>query len=138
MFEFADLGWPGDSTTPNIPPDAAREVTHYLIGEMLRLSCPFDLRLLFDKAFPTYGQWRDGETESNWRDLITAGIEEQLIAVRHAGESPVAREARKEEEHAIVEAIVRDYPSRDERVRAWAERTGKSERAFYRRLAELR
>jgi hypothetical protein len=138
MLDFADGGWPGDSTTPNISPDTAREVTHYLIQEMLRLSCPFDLRLLFDKAFPTYGQWRDGETESDWRDLITASIEEHLIAVRHAGESPVARETRREEEHAIVEAIVRDYPSRDERVRAWAERTGKSERAFYRCLAELR
>jgi hypothetical protein len=138
MLEFAEPGWPGDSTTPNIPPDAAREVAHYLIGEMLRHSCPFDLRLLVDKAFPAYQQWKDGEAESNWRDLITAGIEEHLIAVRHADESPVSREARKEEEHAIIEAIVRDYPSRDERVRAWTERTGKSERAFYRRLAELR
>ncbi len=119
---------------PEYPARRGAEVAHYLIGEMLRLSCPFDLRLLFNKAFPTYGQWRDGETESDWRDLITAGIEEHLVAVRHAGNRRCRGRARKEEEHAIIEAIVRDYPSRDERVRAWTERTGKSERAFYRRL----
>jgi hypothetical protein len=137
MLEFADSGWPGGPTTPDIPPDAAREVTHYLIGEMLRLSCPFDLRLLVDKAFPDYQQWKDGEAESDWRDLVTAGIEEHLVAARYAGEPPVSREARKEEEHTIIQKIVRDHASRDERVRAWVERTGKSARAFYRRLAEL-
>jgi hypothetical protein len=138
MLEFADPGWPGGPTTPNIPPDAAREVVHYLIGEMLRLSCPFDLRLLVDKAFADYQQWKDGEAESDWRDLVTAGIEEHLVAVRYAGEPPVSREARKEEEHTSIQKIVRDHASRDERVRAWVERTGKSARAFYRRLAELR
>jgi hypothetical protein len=138
MLDLADRGWPGGSATPAIPRDVAREVAHYLIAEMLRLSCPFDLRLLVNKAFPDYQQWKDGEAESDWRDLITAGIEEHLIAVRHAESSLMSRDGRKEEEHAIVESIVRDYPSRDERVRAWTERTDKSERAFYRRLAELR
>jgi hypothetical protein len=138
MLDIADRGWPRGSPTPEIPPDAAREVTHYLIQEMLRLSCPFDLRLLVNKALPDYQQWKDGEAQSDWRDLITAGIEEHLIAVRHPDGSPMSREGRKEEEHSIVEAIVRDYPSRDERVRAWTERTGKSKRAFYRGWAELR
>jgi hypothetical protein len=138
MLDIADRGWPRGSPTPEIPPDAAREVTHYLIQELLRFSCPFDLRMLVNKAFPAYQQWKDGEAESDWRDLITAGIEEHPIAVRHAESSPMSREGRKEEEHAIVESIVHEYPSRDDRVRAWTERTGKSERAFYRRLAEMR
>jgi hypothetical protein len=109
-----------------------------VIGEMLRLDCRFDLRLLVNKALPDFQQWKDGEAESDWRDLITASIEQHLIAVRHSAEQPVSREARKDEEHAIVEEIVRDHSSRDERVRAWIQRTGKSERAFYRRLAEMR
>lgn len=138
MLDIADRGWPRGSATPTIPPDAARAVAHYLIQEMLRLSCPIDLRLLLNKAFPDYQQWKDGEAESDWRDLITAGIEEHLIAVRHGESSPMLRQGRREEEHSTVETIVRDHPSRDERVRAWTERTGKSERAFYRRLAELR
>jgi hypothetical protein len=98
--------------------------------------CRFDLRLLVGKALPDYQQWKDGEAESNWRDLITASIEEHLVAIRHAEESPVSREARKVEEQAIALEIVSNYPSRDERLRVWIERTGKSERAFYLRLAE--
>jgi hypothetical protein len=138
MLDIADRGWPCGSVNPEIGPEEARTVAHYLIGEMLRLSCPFDLRLLVNKAFPDYQQWKDGEAESDWRDLITASIEEHLVAVRHSDESPVSREERKSEEHSILREIIRDNPSRDERVRAWIERTGKSERAFYRRLAEMR
>jgi hypothetical protein len=138
MLSVADRGWPAGSENPSIDPDAARTITHYLIGEMLRLDCHFDLRLLVNKAFPDYQQWKDGEAESDWRDLITASIEEHLVIVRHSDELPVSREARKEEEHAIVREIVENHPSREERVRIWIQRTGKSERAFYRRLAEMR
>jgi hypothetical protein len=138
MLDIADRGWPIGAANPEIEPEAAHTVVRYLIGEMLRLSCPFDLRLFVNKALPDYQQWKDGEAESDWRDLITASIEEHLVAVRHSEEPPVSREARKEEEQSIVQEIMRDHASRDERVRAWIKRTGKSERAFYRRLAEIR
>jgi hypothetical protein len=139
MLDIADRGWRGGPAgNAEIDAESARMVAHYLIGEMLRLACPFDLRLLVNKAFPDYQQWKDGEAESDWRDLITASIEEHLVAVRHSEESPVSREARKDEERSILQEIIRDNASRDERVRAWIQRTGKSERAFYRRLAEIR
>ena len=48
-----------------------------------------------------------------------------------------ARADRKQEEHTIVREILRAHRTREERVKAWSERTGESERAFYRRLAEL-
>lgn len=137
MLSIAGRGWPSGSARPTIAPEAAFAVARHLIGEMLRLDCRFDLRLLVNKAFPDYQQWVDGEAESDWRDLITASIEEHLVAVRHPAETPTGREARKEEERTILREIVSNHPSRDERVRAWVERTGKSERAFYRRLAEL-
>jgi NAD-specific glutamate dehydrogenase len=38
----------------------------------------------------------------------------------------------------IVQEILRDHQSRNEQVQAWTKRTGKSPRAFYRRLAEMR
>lgn len=113
MLDIADHGWPCGSVNPEIGPEEARTVTHYLIGEMLRLSCRFDLRLLVNKAFPDYQQWKDGEAESDWRDLITASIEEHLVAVRHSEESPVSREARKAEECSILQEIMQDHPSRD-------------------------
>jgi hypothetical protein len=135
MLTIAGGGWP--AARPEIAPDAALTVAHYLIEELLRLDCRFDLRLLVNKAFPDYQQWKDGEAESDWRDLITASIEEHLVAIRHGDEMPASREARKMEEQAIVREIIREYPSRDERIRAWTTRTGKSERAFYRRQAEI-
>src|SRR5690348_4873765 len=136
MLSIAELGWPLTGR-PEISPEEARAVAQFLIGEMLRLSCRFDLRLFVNKALPDYVQWKDDETESDWRDLVTASIEEHLVAVRHAVERP-SRADRKEEEHALIRQIEKDHPSGEARVRAWAERTGKSPRAYYRRLAELR
>jgi hypothetical protein len=134
MLGLAEMGWPADR--PTVPAAECREVARFLIGEMLRLGCRFDLRLFVNKALPDYQQWKDDETESDWRDLVTASIEEHLVAVRHAGARP-SREDRKEGEHALLREILREHPTREDRVRAWRERTGKSERAFYCRLAEL-
>ena len=110
MLDIADLGWPSGSSNPEIKPESAGAVTHYLISEMMRLDCRFDLRLLVNKALPDYQQWKDGEAESDWRDLITASIEQYLVAVRHSTDQPVSREARKDEEYAIVEEIIRNHP----------------------------
>ena len=89
-----------------------------------------------NKALPDYLQWKDDETECDWRELVTASIEEHLGGLRHEDERP-SRAERKEGEQALLREILRDHPTRDGRVRAWTERTGKSERAFYRRLAEM-
>jgi hypothetical protein len=103
---------------------------------MLRLGCRFDLRLFVNKALPDYQQWKDDETESNWRDLVTASIEEHLVCVRHTDERP-SRARRKQDEQAVLREILGEHQTREERVRAWTQRTGKSERAFYRRQAEM-
>jgi hypothetical protein len=131
MLELAERG-----SLP-VPPAEAREVARFVIEGMLRHGCRFDLRLFVNKAIPDYVQWKDDETESDWRDLVTAAIEEHLVAVRHAGGRP-SRADRKEEEHAIIREIEKEQPPGEARLRAWSERTGKSSRAFYRRLAELR
>jgi hypothetical protein len=98
--------------------------------------CRLDLRLFFNKALPDYQQWKDDKSEPDWRDLVTASIAEYFVSVRHPDERP-SRAERKQEEHALLREMPREHETCEERVRAWAERTGKSERAFYRRLAEL-
>lgn len=135
MLAIAESGWP--TARPTVTPQEAVSVARFLIGEMLRLRCRFDLRLFVCKALPDYQQWKDGETESDWRDLVTAAIEEQLVEIRHPRERPPSREARLEEEHAIVREILQEHETRQGQVHAWIERTGKSERAFYRRRAEI-
>jgi hypothetical protein len=124
--------------TRDVPPPAATEVARYLIAEMLRLGCRFDLRLFFNKALASYRQWKDDMAESDWRDLTTASIEEPLVAVRHADESsPESRAERKAAEHELLKELIKAHARREDRVREWVERTGKSERAYYRRLAEM-
>ena len=135
MLGLAELGWPADR--PSIPAAGCREVAEFVIAEMIRRGSRFDLRIFLDKALPLYQQWKDGEAESDWRDLVTASIEEHLIEVRHEGQKPETRAQRKEEEHRVLREILREHSSREERVEAWVTRTGKSERAFYRRLAEI-
>jgi len=130
MLAIADHGSHG------ITPEESLTVARFVIGEILRLQCRFDLRLFCNKALPDYQQWKDGEAESDWRDLVTASIEQHLVAVLHQ-EEQASREGRLEEERAIVRDILREHERRADRVRAWKERTGKSERAFYRRHAEL-
>ena len=65
MLDIAERGRPSGSASPEMDPDAVRTVAHYLIGEMIRLDCRFDPRLLVNKAFPDYQRWKDGEAESD-------------------------------------------------------------------------
>lgn len=135
MLGLAELGWPADR--PAVPAAECRELARFVITELLRRGSPFDLRLLLDKALPNYQQVKDGEAESDWRDLVTVSIEEHLAELRHKAEGPQSRAARLEEERHVLLEILRDHATREERVEEWTRRTGKSERAFYRRLAEV-
>jgi hypothetical protein len=138
MLAVADQGWPIGAPVQTISPEQAGEIATFVMAEMLRVGCRFDLRVLFDKAYQDYQQWRDNETESDWRDLVVASIEECLVTIRQPGFRPLSREARLEEERAVVRELLRQHDSRKEQVNAWTRRTGNSERAFYRRLAEIK
>lgn len=130
MLDIAERGRLG------VKPEEALAVARFVIDEMVRRSCRFDLRLFFNKALPDYVQWKDKKTESDWRDLVTASIEQHLTAVRHHC-GRLSRADRKLAEQELVRQIVQENETRLERVRAWTARTGKSPRAFDRRLAEI-
>ena len=49
----------------------------------------------------------------------------------------VTRQEQKEEEYRIVRELQSEYTAQRERVAEWQRRTGKSQRAFYRRVREL-
>jgi hypothetical protein len=121
---IADRGWPFIGTQ-EISPHETREVAYFLIGEILRFRCCFDLSLFVNKALPDFLQWQDGETKSDWRDLVTVAIEEHLVAVRHPDERP-SRADRKQIEHVLLREILRQHTTREGQERVWSERTGKS------------
>src|SRR5581483_10037967 len=52
MFDIAVRGWP--AKRPSVTQDECATVCRFLIGELLRHGCRFDLRLFVDRALPTY------------------------------------------------------------------------------------
>jgi len=137
MLEISRQGWP--AARPRLSPAACREVTEYLMAESARLSCHLDLRQLVDKAFPDYLQHREGNTEAHWHDLVTASLEGQLVELRHAPRAQhSSRQERKEYEQQVVRQLLQEHATPQLRLAAWQQRTGKSARAFYRRLGEIR
>jgi hypothetical protein len=112
----------------SLGPQACLEVAEFLIDHCLRDNRNLDMRLLVNGLADRL-QHEAGETECHWHDLLRCRLLERAVPAKES------REARKLREQEIAREI-KDLP-REERLRAWQERTGKSEPALYRRLAEL-
>ncbi len=109
-------------------PEACLEVAEFVIDYTLRANRNLDMRLLVN-GFADRLQDEAGETECHWHDLLLCRLLERAVP---------AKESRAERLHREREiaAQIKDLP-REERLRVWRELTGKSEKALYRRLAEL-
>jgi len=122
---------------PKLSPDECGEVAEFLIAESRRLGCRLDIRLLVDKAFPDFVQYRNHNTETHWKDLVLATLEEQVLALKYTRGPSATRRMVEEEEREIVRDILAVCSTRAERIAAWQEQTQKFERAYYRRLKEI-
>lgn len=134
MMEVAKKGWPSDDQ--KLTTDECREVATFLIAESQRINVRLDMRMLVDKAFPDFLQHRDGDCEAHWKDLIRTSLEEQMVELTHTKAEESSRQACKEQEQEIVREIMATLSDRHQQLAEWTARTGKSERAFYRRLKE--
>jgi hypothetical protein len=135
MLEVASKGWPADSQ--NLSSEECMETAAFLIAQCQRLNVRLDMRLLVDKAFPDFLQHREGDTEAHWKDLVLTTLEQQMVDLAHTRAETPSRQAQKEMEHELIRQLLAEFTDRTQQVESWAERTGKSERAFYRRLNEL-
>ena len=95
------------------------------------------MRLLVDKAFPDYLQWRAGDTEVHWKDLVKATMEERLGELQYTTVESLTRHGQKQAEHQVVRQITETYRTAADCVAEWKARTGKSERAFVKVQSEL-
>ena len=89
------------------------------------------------KHFPDYLQYRSRNAETHWKDLIRTCLEERLVELKYTAPAKTSRKEIKEEEYMLIRHIIAQHQSRSDRATAWVAATGKSERAFYRRLEEL-
>lgn len=131
MRSIAAQGW------RTLTLDERLEVTDFLIAEAQRIGCHLDLRLLVDKAFPDYLQYQNGDTETHWKDLIRTTLEERLVELRYAAPAKGGRKEAKKQEQGLVRELLTQHQTKEDRIAAWQAETGKSERAFYRRLDEI-
>jgi hypothetical protein len=120
-----------------VSPQKAHMVARFLRAECKRRDIRPSVRLFVDKAIPDYRLFAAGETETHWRDLIRSNLEQQTVELEHPTKS-LRRADQIEAERQIALDVYRNFEPRTARIEAWMARTGKSEPAFYRRLAELK
>jgi hypothetical protein len=105
-------------------------VAEYIIDHMRKVNRPLDMRL-YVNGMRDYLQWRRGEAKTHWEALLQTRINETCI-VHEAPAEVAAREAT-----VALEISVMDL-SQAEKLKLWCERTGKSERAYWRALDRAR
>ena len=118
-----------------VEPAACAEVCEFVLAECRGIDRPLDVRLLVN-AIGDYLQDVVFHAGCSWRDLVAARIRERPT---HFRDEVVigGREERLRREQQVAAAIYAEVKSREDRMKLWYERTGKSQSAFYRRLGEL-
>ena len=124
MRAVASKGW------RKLSPAECLEVTDFLIAESQQIGCHLDLRLLVDKAFPDYLQWREGHAQTHWKDLIRATLEERLVELKYTVTTKMSREETKDHEHAVIRDILLQYDNKKDRLAGVDATMHKSERRF--------
>jgi hypothetical protein len=131
IHKLADVGVGG------VPPDAAKMVATYLIDECKVREVRPSIRLYIDKALKDYLLWKSGNSEADWRDLVSSNLEQQLIELQHETRDLTLSE-QIEAERRIALDVHLNFELREQRVAEWARRTGKGQAAYYRRIKELK
>lgn len=133
MALFRDLSSKG---IRGLSGDECLEVCDYLVSVMDAESVRPTMRL-FDKAIRDFELWKLKKCVSDWRDLIRSTLHEEAVVLEHPV-NDLSRREQKDIECRIALEIAKTFETRAERVKAWEEQTGLSEKAFYRRLAEAK
>ncbi len=121
----------------DVVPQDARIVAEFVIGECQARGVRPSVRLFVDKALADFRLHRAGKTECDWRDLVINSIEQQMLELEHPTRA-LGRADQVEAERQIARQIAVEFKTQDERLAAWKKRTGKSQAALYRRLADLK
>ena len=95
------------------------------------------VRLFVDKALKDFKLYDAEKCETHWRDLVVSNLEQQVVQLQHPTKD-LSREEQVEAERRIALDTYLSFGTRAERVEQWNSRTGKSQAALYRSLAELK
>jgi hypothetical protein len=134
MRKVASCGYQSEGR--RVEPAVCQEICERLIRQSLDMHRVLDMRLLVN-CLEDRLQWEEADSGCHWTDLVDSRIRERPTYFR----GPVTMAApvdRKRQELAVVREIVAATGDRQERLRIWQERTGKSEQTLYRRIAQIK
>jgi hypothetical protein len=112
-----------------VTPKECMAVAEYVIDRMRSRDRPLDMRV-YSNGVKDYLQCKTGHSDTDWKDLIETRLRRTTLL----------RERRvdvKAREQGIALELSQMDVGPEERLRLWKEQTGKSERAYWRRLKEL-
>jgi hypothetical protein len=107
-------------------PTECLKVANFVIERMQSLARPLDMRV-FVNGCKDYIQHKSGQSHTGWEDLIETRLKETTV-LREKRADKMAKEAE------IAAEIAGKKVSQAKKLALWKERTGKSERAYWRRL----
>jgi hypothetical protein len=112
-----------------------REICEFISRESENSQQQIDLRLL-KHAISDYLQWKRGEVEVHWKELVVSSMQDYFAPLQALG-----REERKiQEQDLIVELIEKQSEtggSKEKVIEEWMKYNEKRKTAFYDRLREL-
>ncbi len=138
MRDIASKGYALPDEGGQLSPRECGIVTEFVLSEGNRLGLDPDIRVQVDKAFPDYVQWRDGDTETHWKDLVASSLVDRLIELKHTKVTVPTKKAEMADELKLLEKLIRDHSDPNERLEAYMKATSKSKRTCQRRMRELK
>ena len=120
-----------------VSPDKARMVATFLIDQCKLRGVRPSVRLFVDTALMDFKLFDANQCETHWRDLVVSNLEQQVVRLQHPTKD-LSRGEAVEAERRVALDIQLSFGSKAERIEQWQVRTGKSQAAFYRRVAELK
>jgi hypothetical protein len=118
-FEYGD-----DAMTP----EECMTVADHIILETRALSNDLDMRVYIN-GVKDYLQWKTGHSNSDWQSLLSTRLRKSTET--HEGRSDIVHRER-----VLALEISRMKGSQAEKLATWKQRTGKSDRAYWRRLKD--
>jgi hypothetical protein len=112
-----------------VSPHECLEVAEFIIDRMRSLDRPLDMRV-YVNGVKDYLQCKTGHSATDWKDLIETRLHRTTV-LRERRADVIGRDA------ATALELSKMGVSAAERMRLWKQRTGKSERAYWRRLRGL-
>jgi hypothetical protein len=110
-----------------LTPRECMTVAEYVIGRMREIDRPLDMRV-YVNGVKDFLQHKMGDSETDWKDLVETALRETTI-LRESRAERVARETA-----IALEIAGRDDLTQAQKLAEWRRRTGKSDRAYWRRL----